>query len=91
MIRVLVFGITENPGGVESFLIGYYRRIDRSKIQFDFLCNTYETVAYEEELKALGGRIFKSKFHREVPTRLSLKKNWMRFLRNMQVNGTPSG
>ncbi len=59
MIRVLVFGITENPGGVESFLIGYYRRIDRSKIQFDFLCNTYETVAYEEELKALGGRIFK--------------------------------
>ena len=85
MIRVLVFGITENPGGVESFLIGYYRRIDRSKIQFDFLCNTYEKVAYEEELKALGGRIFK------IPTRLSLKKNWMRFLRNMQVNGTPSG
>ena len=32
MIRILVFGMTENPGGVESFLINYYRNIDREKI-----------------------------------------------------------
>ena len=58
MKRILVFGMTENPGGVESFLINYYRHIDRNKIQFDFLCNTHELVAYEEELIALGGRVF---------------------------------
>ena len=34
--KVLVFGMTENPGGVESFLMDYYRRIDREKIQFSF-------------------------------------------------------
>ena len=59
MIRVLVFGITENPGGVESFLMTYYRQMDREKIQFDFLCNTYNKVAYEEELQQLGGRILR--------------------------------
>lgn len=58
MYRVLIFGMTENPGGVESFLINYYRNIDRSVIQFDFLCNSYEPVAYEEELLALGGKTF---------------------------------
>ncbi len=57
MNRVLVFGITENPGGVESVIMNYYRKIDKTKIQFDFLCNT-ETVAYEEEIKSLGGAIY---------------------------------
>ncbi len=58
MYKVLVFGMTENPGGVESFLVNYYRHMDREKIQFDFLCNSYEPVAYEEELIQLGGRTF---------------------------------
>lgn len=58
MKRILVFGMTENPGGVESFLINYYRNIDKTKIQFDFLCNSHDPVAYEEELLALGGRTF---------------------------------
>lgn len=31
MYKVLVFGITENPGGFESFLLSYYRKIDGGK------------------------------------------------------------
>ncbi len=58
MIKVLVFGMTENPGGVESVIMNYYRHIDRSRIQFDFLCNSYEKVAYEDEIKDLGGHTF---------------------------------
>ncbi len=58
MKKVLVFGITENPGGVESVIMNYYRNIDRNEIQFDFLCNT-EVVAYEEEIKSLGGVIYR--------------------------------
>lgn len=58
MYRVLVFGMTENPGGVESFLINYYRKIDRKNIQFDFLCNSYEPIAYEDEVLALGAHTF---------------------------------
>ena len=56
--RILVFGITENPGGVESVIMNYYRNIDRDKIQFDFLCNT-DKVAYEDEIKKLGGKIYR--------------------------------
>lgn len=57
-MRVLIFGMTENPGGVESFIMNYYRHIDREKIQFDFLCNSHNPVAYEDELIKLGGRTF---------------------------------
>lgn len=64
MKRVLVFGITNNPGGVESVIMNYYRHIDRSKVQFDFLCNT-EEVAYEEEIKKLGGNIYRITARRE--------------------------
>ena len=39
MKKILVFGITDNPGGVESVIMAYYRHIDRNKYQFDFLCN----------------------------------------------------
>ena len=37
--KVLVFGMTENPGGIESVIMNYYRHINRDLIQFDFLCN----------------------------------------------------
>lgn len=56
--KILVFGITENPGGVESVIMNYYRNIDREKVHFDFLCNS-EVVSYEDEILSLGGKIFK--------------------------------
>ena len=34
--KVLVFGMTENPGGIESVIMNYYRHINRDLIQFDF-------------------------------------------------------
>ena len=58
MKRVLVFGITDNPGGVESVIMNYYRNFDRKNIKLDFLCNT-EVVAYEDEIKDLGGNIYR--------------------------------
>lgn len=58
MKKILVFGITDNPGGIESFLMNYYRKIDRNVLQFDFLCNT-ETVAYEKEILSLGGTVYR--------------------------------
>mgnify|MGYP003437406745 CR=1 FL=1 len=56
MKKVLVFGMTDNPGGMESVIMNYYRHIDRSVLQFEFLCNT-EKVAYEDEIRKLGGVI----------------------------------
>ena len=56
MYKILVFGMTENPGGVESVIINYYRAINKNIFQFDFLCNSYEKIAYEDEIHALGGK-----------------------------------
>lgn len=67
MKKVLIFGMTDNPGGVESFIMNYYRKLNREKIQFDFLCNN-KTVAYEDEIASLGGEIFKICARSENPS-----------------------
>ena len=40
MIKILIVGMTENPGGMESFVLNYLERLDQSGIHFDFLSNT---------------------------------------------------
>ena len=69
MYNVLVFGMTENPGGVESFLMNYYRRIDLNRFHFDFLCNSYDPVAFEDEIHAMGGRTVHFTSRRRNPLR----------------------
>ena len=44
-------------GGVESFIMNYYRNIDKSKIQFDFICDEDSTNIPYEEIERLGGRV----------------------------------
>lgn len=44
-------------GGVESVVMNYYRHIDRSKIQFDFICDSDSTNIPYEEIEKLGGRV----------------------------------
>ena len=58
MKRILVFGISETPGGVENFLLNYYRHVDRDRLQFDFLFGFPDKAAYEDELIHLGARTF---------------------------------
>lgn len=47
-----------NGGGVEAVVMNYYRHIDRSKVQFDFLVDSDSTLVPREEIKSLGGRVF---------------------------------
>lgn len=56
-IKVLVFGMTDNPGGMESCVMNYYRNIDWSDVQFDFLCN-WENMVYADEVTAKGSKIY---------------------------------
>lgn len=58
MIRVVHILGNLSVGGVESFIMSVFRRIDRDKIQFDFLVHNLENDAYREEIESLGGRIF---------------------------------
>lgn len=57
-IRILhVVGIM-NYGGAETLIMNWYRNIDRTKYQFDFLVHTNEEGAYDQEILELGGNIY---------------------------------
>lgn len=58
-IRVLhVFGGL-SLGGAESRVMDLYRHIDREKLQFDFLVHSAKEEHFDEEIKKLGGRIYR--------------------------------
>lgn len=58
MIRVLhIVGIM-NMGGLENFIMNIYRKIDKSKVQFDFLITREEEGIFDKEIISFGGRIY---------------------------------
>ena len=52
-IRVLVVGMTATVGGIENFLMAYCGRIDKRRVQFDFLTR-FADAAYPEKREAIG-------------------------------------
>ncbi|MDO3659729.1 glycosyltransferase family 1 protein [Bacillus sp. C28GYM-DRY-1] len=47
-----------NRGGAETMVMNLYRKMDRSKVQFDFLTYRNDPCAYDDEILSLGGRLF---------------------------------
>lgn len=44
-------------GGVEAVVMNYYRHIDHSKVQFDFICDDDSTNIPYDEIEKLGGKV----------------------------------
>lgn len=61
-------------GGIESFIMNVYRNIDRTKIQFDFLVHGNNENYYEDEVKKLGGKIY----------RVPLVRNYTKYKKEMK-------
>lgn len=59
LLHVLQVVTKMDRGGLETFVMNMYRNVDRSRVQFDFLCHRDGSFAYDDEIKALGGRIFR--------------------------------
>ncbi|MGB5824672.1 MAG: glycosyltransferase family 1 protein [Proteocatella sp.] len=77
-IRILHVLGRLDMGGAEILIMNWYRNIDRSKIQFDFIIHTEEKCFFEEEIRLLGGKIFR------VPRYIGInhfeyKKSWEDF------------
>lgn len=73
-MKILQVGLGNNPGGVEAFVMNYYRELAGQGISFDFV-SMYGTIAYEEEIKSLGGRVF------YVP---NVKKDYFGYIKQMK-------
>lgn len=58
-IRVLHIIYGMDRGGAETMIMNYYRHIDRNIVQFDFLISEPNKCDYEDEIKSLGGKIYR--------------------------------
>ena len=58
MIRVAHIIDVMSSGGIEAVVMNYYRNVDKSKVQFDFIVSDKSTLPQKEEIEKLGGRIF---------------------------------
>lgn len=60
VIRILyVNGGLMNRGGIESYMMNYYRNFDRGRIQIDFVVHDAGGCGYyDDEIYKLGGQIF---------------------------------
>ena len=59
MIRILHVLHSMNRGGAEAMLMNYYRNIDRTQVQFDFLLTEQNHCQYEDEIVSMGGKVFR--------------------------------
>ncbi|GAA3632630.1 glycosyltransferase family 1 protein [Lactobacillus hamsteri] len=58
MYKILVVGYSNNPGGIERFITNYCSQFDNKKVQVDILGNAPEPLAFEDKIKAWGGKIY---------------------------------
>ena len=72
MIRVLQVVTSMNRGGLETMIMNYYRKIDKTRVQFDFLEHRDFKSDYTDEILSMGGNIYK--VPRQNPLSSSYKK-----------------
>ena len=58
MIRVLHMIASLDVGGSQTMMMNIYRKIDRDRIQFDFVIDRPEETYFAAEIRSLGGRVF---------------------------------
>lgn len=78
VIRVLHVIGKMNHGGAEIMIMNYYRNIDRSVVQFDFVETSLEKAAFDDEILSLGGRIYNCPFFNGL-NYIEFKKWWNKF------------
>lgn len=58
-IRILNLFTIMDCGGAETMVMNYFRNIDRTKVQFDFMVHREERGVYDDEIERLGGNIYR--------------------------------
>lgn len=59
VIRVLQVGMTENIGGMETYLMNQYRKLNRNKVRYDFVNITADSpMVFTEEILGNGDKVY---------------------------------
>lgn len=59
MYKILISGMSANLAGTETFIMTYYRALNKSKFQVDFVVRTTEKIVFEDEILANGSKIYR--------------------------------
>lgn len=74
-LRILHVVTIMDQGGIENMLMNLYRRLDRNKVQFDFLVHRDKKGFFDDEILSLGGKI-----HRVMPLQVHKLANYLKQL-----------
>ena len=74
-VKVLMIGMHDLIGGIETYIMNYYRNIDRTKVQIDFI-NMYSKLCFQDEIVAAGG---------VVHNVTNVKKNPMKYKKQLMA------
>lgn len=85
-IRILQNVGSISPGGMEALIMNYYRFIDRSKVQFDFMVRLSEQDSnyYEKEILRLGGKVYRLPIYNANTHKLFLAELYKFFKQNAE-------
>lgn len=79
-VRILHTVGIMNRGGIENMIMQLYRNIDRSKIQFDFVVHNPQVADFDDEIRAMGGKIYYAPRY-TVTNHIQYKKWWNDFFK----------
>lgn len=65
ILRILQVVPNMHAAGLETLIMNIYRNIDHTKVQFDFLVHYQEDFFYDEEIRLIGGEIYKLSFRND--------------------------
>lgn len=57
MKKILIGGMTDQVGGIETFLMNYCEKLAEQGFQFDFLCR-YPCCAFQQRIEQMGGHVY---------------------------------
>lgn len=55
--RILVYGMTDNPGGIETYLMNVMQKLAEHNVKFDFICD-FPSVAYAELIAKYDSKVY---------------------------------
>ena len=80
-IRILHYIGSLNIGGSQTMIMGIYRNMDRSKIQFDFVIDRKNETFFKDEIESLGGKVYIFDEYFKGYNYFSFAKQWKEFFR----------
>ena len=63
-LRILHVVVNMNRGGAETLIMNLYRKMDRTKVQFDFL--TCKEGVFDSEILKMGGKVHRIPYISDV-------------------------